>query len=335
MATNKHALIRYQALDKCFSNMGRKYYMNDLIEMCSKALYDYAGIMDGIQRRQIFDDITYMESEHGWNIPLERCRDGHKVYYRYSDVHFSINRQPLNETEVNQLSETINMLARFKGMPQFEWIDEILVQLKSTFNIKGASQNIVGFEQNPDLKGLCFFSDLFNNILNKHVLCISYQDFKTKTAKENIIHPYYLKEYNNRWFILGFNEIYKSLSVFALDRIVKIEITNESYIENKEIDFDDYFYDVVGVTIPAEAVIEKVLLKVDINQLPYIRTKPIHASQKIKEVDGEIFIELNVIINYEIEALLFGYSDKISIIEPLSLREKIKERANQSLQKNF
>ena len=63
-----------------------------------------------------------MESDQGWSIPLERFQFGKKVYYRYSDLSFSIKNQLINENEVSQLQETLLLLSKFKGMPQFEWI---------------------------------------------------------------------------------------------------------------------------------------------------------------------------------------------------------------------
>jgi hypothetical protein len=63
VATNKHAIIRYHALDQCFSNPGRKYFIDDLMDACNKALYEYTGMSDGVKRRQIFEDIKFMESE--------------------------------------------------------------------------------------------------------------------------------------------------------------------------------------------------------------------------------------------------------------------------------
>ena len=97
MATNKHATIRYHALDRCFANTGRRYYIEDLIEACNVALCDYTGIDDGVKRRQIFEDINFMESEQGWSIPLERCKDGKRVFYRYEDSTFSIKNQAIND----------------------------------------------------------------------------------------------------------------------------------------------------------------------------------------------------------------------------------------------
>ena len=84
MPINKNAIIRYQVLDKCFSDFRHRYYIEDLIEACSEALYDYTG-KGGVGRRQIFDDITFMESSQGWSIPLERLKDGKRTYYRYEN----------------------------------------------------------------------------------------------------------------------------------------------------------------------------------------------------------------------------------------------------------
>lgn len=74
MPTNKNASIRYQTLDKCFRDFSHRYYIEDLIAKCDEALQSYNGI-GGVSRRQIFDDIKYMESEAGWSIPLERRKN--------------------------------------------------------------------------------------------------------------------------------------------------------------------------------------------------------------------------------------------------------------------
>ena len=122
MATNKHAMIRYQALDKCFSNFNRRFYIADLIMACNNAIYDLTGIEDGVKRRQVYLDIVFMESDQGWQIPLDRIKDKREVYYRYAERDFSINNKPLTDFELSQLKETILMLSRFKGIPQFDWM---------------------------------------------------------------------------------------------------------------------------------------------------------------------------------------------------------------------
>lgn len=336
MSTNKQAIIRYQALDKCFSNFGRKFYIEDLIEACNNALYNFSGIENGVKRRQIYDDINFMESDEGWAIPLEKNKDGRRVYFRYSDSHFSINSQPLSQTEIEQLKSTIFMLNRFKGLPQFEWMDEVLTRFEDTFGLNDNIVNVVGFEQNPYLKGLNYFTELFNAIVNRQVLQISYnKSFKEKQVY--IVHPYYLKQYNNRWFLFGhcpeFSERSKIINI-ALDRIENCKTLNLKYIDNNSIDFNEYFEDVVGVTVLNKPV-EIIRLKVDISKYNYIKTKPIHPSQKVIEKNKDyVIIELNLIPNYEFETLLLGFADSIKIIEPKYLKEHIKNRVKEILKKN-
>ena len=120
MSTNKHTTIRYQVLDKCFSNFGRKFFIENLIEACPRAIYDYTGIENGVKRRQIFDDITLMESEEGCSTPLLRCKEGLRTYYRYDDKDFSINKLSLSPAEKELLYNTMIMLSRFHGLPQFD-----------------------------------------------------------------------------------------------------------------------------------------------------------------------------------------------------------------------
>lgn len=328
MATNKHATIRYHALDQCFSNPGRKYFIEDLINACNNAIYEYTGIPEGIKRRQVFDDIKFMESEQGWSIPLEKIREGKRVYYRYSDKKYSIKKQAINESEANQLKETLSILSRFKGMPQFDWIEEMLIRLESTFKLKSTANPIIDFEQNPFLKGLNFFTELFNAIHYKKVLKICYQSFNQEKPVEILLHPYYLKQYNNRWFLFGLNESTNSISNLALDRIIEIKEANKQFIENETIDFEEYFDDVVGVTVLEKKGPIKILLQISKKLFPYIENKPIHGSQKLRKRNNEgAIIELSLQLNYEFISLIFSYGEEITVIEPDELKTIIKTKA--------
>lgn len=326
MATNKHATIRYHALDRCFSNFGRKFYIDDLVDACNEAIYDFSGSENGVKKRQVYDDIVFMESEQGWSIPIEKVKFGHKVYYRYSDNKFSIRNQGINQNEAEQLKETLSILSRFKGLPQFDWVEEIQVRLEETFKLKSSSINTVGFEQNQYLKGLNHFSSLFNAIQNQQVLKINYKSFKNNNFVEYIIHPWYLKQYNNRWFLFGFNAEFNSVSNLAIDRIETIEDSKLDYIINNHINFDEYFDDVVGVSIYNNSEVEVVIIKASNNVFPYIESKPIHGSQRVIKKDiNDVTIELKLKINHELMSLLFSYMDAIEIMEPHSLRSQFKQ----------
>jgi predicted DNA-binding transcriptional regulator YafY len=323
MATNKHATIRYHALDRCFGNWGRKFFIEDLVDACNIAIYEFAGIEDGVKRRQVFDDIAFMESEQGWSITLERHKEGKRVYYRYEDKSFSIKNQGINQTEAEQLKETLAILSRFKGMPQFDWVEEMQIRLEDTFKLKGSIQSAVGFEQNPFLKGLNYFTEIFNAIQNQIALSVKYQGYKQEKPARFDFHPWYLKQYNNRWFLFGLNEKYGNMSNLAIDRILSMEEAKCGYKPNTEIDFDEFFEDVVGVSVRTDAPIEKVSIKISSEVWPYIESKPLHGSQKVKrKSQSDVIVELKVQVNHELIALLFSYMDAIEIIEPQSIRAK-------------
>lgn len=326
MATNKHAIIRYNSLDRCFSNYGKKFFIEDLIQNCNDAIFEFTGIKDGIKRRQIFDDITFMESDQGWSIPLERIKEGRRVYYRYSDKSFSIKNMGLNHYEAERLKETLSVLSRFTGLPQFEWIEEMQIRLADTFKLKKDVVNVVSFEQNPYLKGLNFFTYLFNSIQNQVCLIISYQGFRQLEPIDIELHPWHLKQYNNRWFLFGLNEKYKNISNLAIDRIITIQDSKVPFVQNHNINFEEYFEDIIGVTFHSNIDIEKVTIKASLDIWPYIESKPIHGSQKVvAKTESDIYLELNLQINYELISLIFSYMDAIEVMEPLSLREKIEK----------
>lgn len=329
MATNKHAIIRYQTLDKCFRNPGRKYFIEDLIAECNKAIYDFTGNPDGIKRRQIYDDIAFMESEQGWAVPLKKYKDGRKVYIRYEDLSFSINNSPLNNAEEEKLKEALLTLSRLKGMPQFNWIEEITTRINAGLDLSNQNSKVIEFDQNQYLKGIEFINPIYTAIINQKTIAIQYQSFKQETPQTIIFHPYFLKQYNNRWFLFGLNDHYKMISNLALDRIVNVASYQIDFIPNKLVNFEDFFEDMIGVTSPKDVVAEKVILKINASIWPYIKTKPLHGSQKVKEVTIDFtMIELNLIINYELVSLLFSYADNITVIQPKELVDQIKTKAN-------
>jgi predicted DNA-binding transcriptional regulator YafY len=328
MSVNKNAQIRYQVLDRCFRNTGRMYFLEDLLEECNKALIDFDPNCGGIQRRQLFDDIRFMESEQGWSISLSRIRHGRKVYYRYEDLSFSISNQPLNDSEVEQIKSALQIFSRFSGNPQFEWVSEMIPMLESKFGLIERKNEVISFENNIDLKGFNFITPLFNAIINERVLSVKYKDFKSSEFYEITFHPYYLKQYNNRWFTFGLNSDNNVPNWnLALDRIESLSETSLSY-KLTNIDWEEYFYDLVGVTHPKDVELQDVILKFTSEVAPYIITKPIHPSQKYNNDSTGLIVRIKVIPNFELEALVLSFGEQVKVISPQDFKEHISKRIN-------
>ena len=135
MPTNKNAQLRYQILDRCFSDFHRKYFIEDLMDKVNDALMDLYGTQISI--RQIREDIKYMKDRLTYNAPIEvyPC-EGRKCYYRYSDKSFSIFNNELSEEEVASLRSTIDILGRFRGVPANAWLENVISNLEFRFGVR-------------------------------------------------------------------------------------------------------------------------------------------------------------------------------------------------------
>ena len=269
-----------------------------------------------------------MRSSEGWSIELGEFNDGKKKVYRYEDLNFSINNAPLNEIELNEFQSAIHVLSQFEGMPQFEGIQAIIAKLKTDLKLSTNEKPFIGFDSSQDLKGIEHFSLIYSAVQNKTPLEITYKDFKTEVPYTYIFHPYYLKEYNNRWFLFGLHvESWKSDWNVAIDRIESITPLTLPFIENELIDWEDYFSDMIGVSKSENSVLETVILH--FNQLTgkYMENKSIHETQKHKWITQNILeVKIKVLINYELERLILSYGEVVKVIEPQLLKEKIENR---------
>jgi len=322
-------LIRYLAYDRCLQNRGFKYAWQDLQKAANQDLEDRD--FEPIKKTQFFEDIKDLKSTP-YLAPIETYKEGGQSYYRYSDPKYSFRKQDLTAAEAEQVRSALLVLSRFKGMPQFEWVQELIPKVEQTFKLGAQNDEIIGFEQNVDLKGLNYFGELFNAILHQKVLKLKYKSFKSDQSIEHIIHPYYLKQYNSRWFLFGKNPEYEGITNLALDRIEdEILPVAQKFIENTKIDFGEYFEDIIGVTKPVGMSVEKVKLRFCPAQAPYIHTKPLHGTQKEKSDESGMTITIEVIPNVELEQLILRYGENCKVLEPEELKTKIQQRLDDSL----
>lgn len=324
MSQIKNANTRYKILDECFRSTHRNYTMEDLIETCNQKLEDF-GVEAGVKKRTIQYDIDFMKSDKGWEIELdETLKDGKKTIYRYADTSFSINNSPLKPDEVIQLKSMLGMLKRIKGLPLNDWMFELIPKLT---NIDASEKdNFMSFSQNTDLVGFEYLRELYFAIYNKKVLNVSYQPYENPEPYIVEFHPYFLKQYNERWFVFGYDPSSKKFNYnLAFDRIKNIAITNIVYIENTEIDFNDYFDDMIGVTKPKDAVCEDIVLQIIGNTANYVETKPWHSTQKNRRIDAQTLeIRLNVMVNKELIKLILAHGSQIKVVHPQLLIDIIK-----------
>lgn len=334
MAQNKNALIRYKTIDKCLQNKYRTWTLDDLIEACSNALYEFEGKENAVSKRTIQLDIQMMRSEKlGYNAPIEVYD---KKYYRYAEEDFSITDIPLTETDINVLTETVSMLKQFKDFSLFSDVSDILQRLEDKiYAEKSNTRPIIHLDKNDNLKGLHFLDVLYQAIVKKVVLKLEYKSFKALETSSFYFHPFVLKEFNNRWFLIGRRKASQPIVNLALDRIVSVDFEfGMDYLE-ENFDAEYYFRDVVGVTVNHGLKARKIEIKIDAANAPYVLTKPLHRSQRLIEMypDGSVLLHLFLIINYELERLLLGFGSSLEVIKPDGFRKRMHEIIQKALAK--
>lgn len=331
MPENKSAMRRYLVLDVMFRSGGHS--IDELIDEVKERL-GYGKL----SKSTVLDDIAFMESSDGWNIELKKWQYGHKKLMAYADSKFSIMNMPLTQEQAKQLSNTVDTLNSIKGLPKFNWLEPVLGLLKEKFGLNGTPKGTVSLAQNENLVGIGWFSILFEAIVAENVVELRYLPFG-KRSKTRTVCPYQLKQYNNRWYLVGSEEANKprlKYVVVPLDRILDVTVKAEKFEAGPTVEqIKEHFTHIVGVSLLPEGEPVKVKLKVWKPDAWYIDTKKIHWSQKMVEEEKEwMMFELEVIPNEELTQQLLMYGNRCEVLEPLSLRQELYTRAQRIYELN-
>lgn len=336
MANTKNAQLRYRVLDKCFKDKYHQYTFQDLLEEIDAAYESlYGGSYTSVSERTLRADIRFMKDPDTFCAPIvaRQSADGN-YYYTYSAPGFSIFKSELSERDLDKLESTIEMLGRYRGLPSTVWLEEVISSLQYRFDLKASRQTLVSFEQNAELKGLERLSPLIDATMNRQTLDIIYHSYRGN-EKTYAISPYYMKQYNGRWFLFGLDNAMQRLMNMALDRIVGFKPSAEPFVPNTDIDFDTYFDDIIGVTVPdADVKKETITLRFTDNRYPYVVSKPIHPSQQIVDPESRT-LSISVRPNRELFTQLFSFIPDVEVIAPEWLRKDIAERLKTALDKHI
>ncbi len=327
MPLNRATLIRISTIDRCLQNRYRRWTINDLIDACTDALAEYEGRNVPVSRRTFQNDLALMRSDRlGYNAPIVVKEN---KYYEYEDPDFSITHLPLNEEGLDALNSALDILRQLQVFPQLASSIDIISKLNEQISRQtGKYIPAMDMENVPGYRGAQFIGRIYEAVRKQQSLEIEYQSFKARKAEKIVVYPYLLKEYRNRWFLIGEKSTNKApqVNIFALDRMHSVEIDRKHPFK-KCVDFDPehYFDDTIGSTRLISDKARRVVIKVDRQQAPYVESKPFHKSQTVEEryEDGSILISLKVVINNELERLILGYGGYVEVIAPPSLRDQV------------
>lgn len=328
MPINKAARLRFEIIDECLRNTARRWSKAELLRFVNRRLERHIGPEAAISASQLRYDLEAMQVEYG--APLEMYRDGRSYYYRYEEPDFSIKNLPVEEEDLAKLNEAVQLLRQIKGFTIADDMAEIVNRLESRYKFSNTGEvRVISFENAPEMQGIENLEDIYHAILRQKVLKIRYQSFRSQEERVWNIHPYLLKEYGHRWYLLGFTQEKESVGIFALDRMKEIRVSKIAYLPNSFVHAEDYFRDVIGVTVFSNQPIETIELEFSGTIAPYVRTKPLHRSQQILEQEegGKLVVQLQVAVNPELVSLLLSYGSEVKVLAPASLSQQIRDTA--------
>jgi predicted DNA-binding transcriptional regulator YafY len=297
---SKHGTIRRYTL--IIEKINRGQYPS--FEIIKDHLFEHGF---EISARTIQRDIEQIRFEFGIEIVYDRLKNGYFI-----DLENSLNIESFF-----RFLEIVNTA---------ELLSESLAESKD-------SLKYISFDNIGNLQGIQNLKSLLHAIKQKREISFNHTNFHSGNTKNYILKPYLLKEYLNRWYVVGKIRDQKEFRTFGIDRITELEVRDKNFTHQSGINPAELFENIIGVVYSLDTQ-QKVVLSYTPTQGKYIKTLPLHKSQKIiSENEKELIIELDIIPNYELTQKILMHGDTVKVVEPKWLAEEIKEILKNTLKK--
>jgi predicted DNA-binding transcriptional regulator YafY len=267
--------------------------------------------------------MAYLEGKHlypterTFQRDLQTLRDMCFIILKYNRTH---NGYYIDQDSMPDFDNWMHVFELFNTA---RIINDTLI--KSSANIEYIDFDRTTMRMDPEiLKGL------LQAVIDRNVIQFSHHSFWKVESRPMVVQPHLLKQYQNRWYLYGCFENGDFRS-FGIDRITDLEVLSESF-KSKMKRPKEMFDKIIGLVYEAEKV-EEVILSYDPFQGNYIKTQPLHTSQRILVDDEkELKISIRVIPNYELQEQIMKQGERVKVLEPEWLREVIKNRLKAALQ---
>ncbi|MBC6612407.1 WYL domain-containing protein [Hymenobacter sp. BT507] len=330
MPPTKNALLRYAAIDACLQRTTQQWSFERLRREVAAVLAEHVDSAGGVSVRTLREDLKNMRpgGATGYNAPI--LFEPERGYY-YGEAGYSIFASPVTVHDLPTLQQAVGLLRQLTGLGLSRELGEVVerLELRLSGQAQAVRETICQFEQPTSYQGQEWLGALYVAVQQQQVQRIIYQPFGATQPDELLVHPYLLKQYNGRWFLIGQREGWQtSLSVFALDRIQQLHTDKQTFLPHAG-EVNQYFTHLIGVSILPHAELAEVRLRFTKSRLPYVLTKPLHASQTLdKNTDEKV---LQVVPTRELVSVLLSYGGDVEVLAPAILREQLAEEAKRML----
>ena len=296
--------------------------------MVSKTFNRYIWLLDILlqEKKMTFDEISnrWKESNIGNNTPMP-LRTFHQ------------HRAAVEELFGVQIKcDASNGYKYYIANPEVLKNDKTRKWLLNSFNLSNmiiAGHNMkdrILFEDIPH--GTEYLQSIIYAMQHSKVLAIDYQPFYGHRTSYTI-QPYAMKTYNQRWYVLGYIKELDAIRNIALDRLLEMAITEQAFKLPKGFSAEKYYENTVGIFVNDELSPVKVRLKAYGSQIEYLRSLPLHKSQReTASKYGEFCVfEYKLCLTPELSSQILAMGENVEVLEPIELREEIKRRLEESI----
>ena len=239
--------------------------------------------------RTIQRDIEQIRFEFGIEIKYDRDKNGYYIDYENS----------LNTESFFRFLEIVNTA---------ELLTESLLESKD-------SLKHISFDTGGGLNGIENLRPLLKAIKANRKIVFTHFNFHSEKSRKYTLKPYLLKEYQNRWYVIGIVGGMNNFMTFGIDRIENLEIKTDTFKPDKKLNPIEMFNQTIGL-VYSENVAQTIVLSFTPTQGKYIKTLPLHSSQKILiDDEQECKISLEVVPNYELIQQILKHGETVKVIE--------------------
>ncbi len=270
----------------------------------------------------LLDNVFFGIKKYNRNAFAERLSQEDSIELKYSDTTISRLLKFIDKIFGIQLKFPKNghvEIVEQDGDNKYHFVKSLLLYGKLKNQKELFLNHQVSFSTDTVFKNSEYIFELFDAITKTQKVKLIYQKFDSEEAKEHVINPILIKEYQGRWYLIGETEP-GYFTVLGIDRIKNFEVLKTRFKPNLEA--LKLYQNTIGVNY--NGPVEDVELWVEDFQLKLFETYPIHSSQRILSRDpkGGI-ISLRVVLNYEFRQLLASFLNKVKVLKPQSLREEM------------
>lgn len=328
MANTKDQFIRYRVINRMVRDRSNPYPSKmELLEECKRAL----GVDDLSDRILDYDieNLRYND-KLGYYAPLKYCKS-HKGYY-YTEEDYSLDNMPLNAEDLESVLFAARMFEQFREIDIFGRFLDTANKLRSAVKVyryldTSDWASLIDFEKGEENINSDHWDVILDALREKHPLRITYKKFSQSQAKSYIVHPYLLKEYRNRWYLVGLSQEPNAIRSFGLDRIEKVERVVSAQFMTHPFKRENYYKHVIGITVENGVPVD---IKIAFSefQAQFVITQPLHHSQKeLSDEGGRRIFSYKLIPNFEFYAHILSWGKEVEVLEPAEVRNKVLELA--------